>query len=96
MGYLKAVLRLEKMSQHTRFLGSAVYNECYVACGMADAQFDFRLKPYDFAAGAFIVERAGGKVTDFEGKKWSLATQKVLCSNGRQHKRIIDALHGKE
>jgi myo-inositol-1(or 4)-monophosphatase len=96
MGYMDPVLALEKMSQHTRFLGSAVYNECYVACGMADAQFDFRLKPYDFAAGAFIVERAGGTVTDFEGKRWSLATEKVLCSNGRQHRRIIDMLHGKE
>ena len=96
MGYLEAVLHLEKMSQHTRFLGSAIYNECYVACGTADAQFDFRLKPYDFAAGAFIMERAGGKVTDFEGNGWSLATEKILCSNGKQHKRIIDALHGKE
>jgi myo-inositol-1(or 4)-monophosphatase len=96
MGHLDALLRLEKMSQHTRFLGSAIYEMCYVACGMADAEFDFRLKPYDFAAAAFIVEQSGGKVTDFEGKKWGLGTQKTLCSNGRQHKRIIDVLHGKE
>jgi len=96
MGYLNAVLRLEKMSQHTRFLGTAIYEMCYVACGMADAEFDFRLKPYDFAAAAFIVERAGGKVTDFEGNPWSLGTQKTFSSNGLQHKRIIDVLHGKE
>ncbi|MFA6907829.1 MAG: inositol monophosphatase [Candidatus Micrarchaeia archaeon] len=96
MGHLDAVLKLEKMSQHTRFLGSAIYEMCYVACGMADAEFDFRLKPYDFAAAAFIVERAGGKVTDFEGNAWGLGTQKTLCSNGRQHRRIIDILHGKE
>ena len=96
MDYLDAVLRLEKMSQHTRFLGSAIYEMCYVACGMADAEFDFKLKPYDFAAAAFIVERAGGKVTDFDGKTWGLWTQKTLCSNGKQHKRIIDMLSGKE
>jgi len=96
MGYLDAVLRLEKMSQHTRFLGSAIYEMCYVACGMADAEFDFKLKPYDFAAAAFIAERAGGKVTDFEGKRWRLGTQKTVCSNGRQHKRIIDILHGRD
>ena len=96
MGYLDAVLRLEKMSQHTRFLGSAIYEMCYVACGMADAEFDFRLKPYDFAAAAFIAERAGAIVTDFEGKGWGLGTQKTICSNGRQHQRIVDILHGKE
>ena len=96
MGHLSAVLRLEKMSQHTRFLGSAIYEMCYVACGMADAEFDFKLKPYDFAAAAFIAERAGATVTDFEGNAWGLGTQKTLCSNGRQHKRIIGILHGKE
>jgi myo-inositol-1(or 4)-monophosphatase len=96
MGCLDAVLRLEKMSQHTRFLGSAIYEMCYVACGMADAELDFRLKAYDFAAAAFIAERAGGKVTGFDGEPWSLGTEKILCSNGMQHKRILDALHGKE
>ena len=96
MGYLDAVLHLEKMSQHTRFLGSAIYEMCYVACGMADAEFDFKLKSYDFAAAAFIAERAGGKVTDFEGKRWTLETQKFICSNGTQHRRMLDVLHGKE
>jgi myo-inositol-1(or 4)-monophosphatase len=96
MGMMGGLVQIEKMSQHTRFLGSAVYDTCYVACGMADACMHFKLKPYDFAAGAYIVERAGGKVTDFEGRPWSLATQKLLCSNGRQHQRIIDVLHRRE
>ena len=96
MGQMAGVLALERMSQHTRFLGSAVYNEGYVACGMADAQFDFKLKPYDFAAGVFIVEQAGGKVTDFDGKRWSLSTKKFLSSNGLQHERILRILNGKE
>ena len=96
LGYLDGVLSLERMSQHTRFLGSAVYNEGYVACGMADAQFDFKLKPYDFAAGVFIVEQAGGKVTDLDGKRWGLSTKKFLTSNGKQHKRILNILNGRE
>jgi myo-inositol-1(or 4)-monophosphatase len=95
MGYLKALLYLEDVSQHTRFLGSAVYEMCYVACGMADAEFDYKLKPYDFAAAAFIVEQAGGKVTDFDGNPWSLRTTKFLCSNGKQHKKILEVLNGK-
>jgi myo-inositol-1(or 4)-monophosphatase len=94
MGYLKGLVELEKISQHTRFLGSAIYDMGYVACGMADASLFFKLKPYDFAAAAFIAERAGATVTDFEGKGWSLGTEKFLTSNGLQHGRIIDVLKG--
>lgn len=95
MGILDNLVKIEKMSQHTRFLGSAVYDTGYVACGMADACMHFRLKPYDFAAGAFIVERAGGKVTDFEGKGWGLGTERLICSNGLQHQRLIGLLFEK-
>ena len=92
MGCLGQVVSLEKMSQHTRFLGSAIYDMGYVACGMADAALHFKLKPYDFAAAAFIAERAGATVTDFEGRQWGLGTVKFVTSNGLQHKRILDIL----
>lgn len=95
-GMLRGVLRLEEMSQHTRFLGAAVHNMGYVACGKVDAAMEFKLKPYDFAAGAFIAERAGATVTDLEGKRWTLETKRFLTSNGRQHKRILDILNGRE
>ena len=94
-GKLPGLLKLEKMSQHTRFIGSAIYEMGYVACGMADAEFDFKLKPYDFAASAFIAEQAGAKITDFEGKRWSLETKRFVCSNGRQHKRLLEILNGR-
>jgi myo-inositol-1(or 4)-monophosphatase len=94
MGCLSGLVALEKMSQHTRFLGSAIYDMGYVACGMADASLFFKLKPYDFAAAAFIAERAGATVTDFEGKEWGLKTEKFVTSNGKQHGRIIDILKG--
>lgn len=94
-GMLPALVKLEKMSQHTRFLGSAIYDMGYVACGMADASMHFKLKPYDFAACAFITEQSGGTVTDLGGKPWSLETKRFLASNGRQHKRILDVLNGR-
>ncbi|MEM4634248.1 MAG: inositol monophosphatase [Candidatus Anstonellaceae archaeon] len=95
MGVLKGLLRLERLSQHTRFLGSAVYEMCYVADGTVDAEMDFKLKPYDFAAGAFIAQQAGAKITDFEGKEWGLSTKSFVVSNGRQHSRILEILSGK-
>lgn len=94
-GMLSGLVALERMSQHTRFLGSNVHDMGYVARGMADASMSFRLKPYDFAAAAFIAERAGATVTDLEGRRWGLKTQRFLCSNGRQHGRILGVLNGK-
>jgi myo-inositol-1(or 4)-monophosphatase len=91
-GMLSGLVALERMSQHTRFLGTNVHDMGYVARGMADASVSFRLKPYDFAAAAFIAERAGATVTDLEGMRWNLRTQRFLCSNGRQHKRMLDVL----
>ncbi|MFA6489799.1 MAG: inositol monophosphatase [Candidatus Micrarchaeia archaeon] len=96
MGFMPQVLRIERLSQHTRFMGSAIYEMGYVACGKVDAEIDFKLKPYDFAAAAFIAEQAGATATDFEGKRWSLSTTKFVISNGRQHKRLLDMLNGKE
>jgi myo-inositol-1(or 4)-monophosphatase len=96
-GKMEGVLALERMSQHTRFLGAAVYELGYVACGMADAAIEIKLKPYDFAAAAFIVERAGGKLTGLEGERLELGTSRFLASNGKQHERILRILdEGKE
>lgn len=95
-GFMGGVVALERMSQHTRFVGAAIYDMGLIACGMADASLFFKLKPYDFAAAAFIVEKAGGAVTDFEGKRWSLSTKQFVCSNGRQHRRILEILRSKK
>ena len=50
-----------------RRFGSAAIDLCYVACGKLDGFWEMNLNSYDVAAGAFIVEKAGGKVCDFNG-----------------------------
>lgn len=50
-----------------RRYGSAAIDLCYVACGKVDGFWEMSLNPYDIAAGAFIVEQAGGSVCDFNG-----------------------------
>jgi myo-inositol-1(or 4)-monophosphatase len=50
------------------------------------------------AAGRLLVEEAGGKVTDFNGKLWTeLATygRRTLATNGRVHKEMQSLLKGK-
>lgn len=50
-----------------RRLGSAAADLAYTACGRVDGFYEYGLKPYDVAAGAYIVEKAGGRVGGFGG-----------------------------
>lgn len=61
---------LEWTMKHThgvRRLGSAAADLAYTACGRVDGFFEYGLKPYDVAAGAFLVQQAGGRICDFDG-----------------------------
>lgn len=74
---------LEWTMRHThgvRRLGSAAADLAYVACGRVDGFYEYGLKPYDVAAGACIVEHAGGKVCDFSGGGDWLFGGEILCS----------------
>lgn len=66
----------------TRLMGSAAVELCYVAAGRFDARVEAFLGPWDIAAGAFIVQQAGGKVTDFRGGADWQSGREVLASNG--------------
>ncbi len=87
--------RIAKEVFNVRNLGAAVFNMGYVACGMADACVEFRLQPYDGAAGALLVREAGGKVTDLAGKEWNLDSPTMACSNGKVHQKLLEALAAK-
>ena len=50
-----------------RRAGSAALDLAYVAAGVFDGFFEFRLSPWDVAAGALLIEEAGGVLTDFDG-----------------------------
>ncbi len=47
--------------------GSAALDMCSIASGRAELYFELILQPWDYAAGALIVEEAGGVVTDMDG-----------------------------
>lgn len=65
-----------------RLMGSAAIELCYVAAGRFDARIEAFLGPWDIAAGAFIVQQAGGKVTDLGGGDNWRSGREVLASNG--------------
>jgi myo-inositol-1(or 4)-monophosphatase len=66
-----------------RRLGSAALDLCWVACGRFDGYFEYRLSPWDFAAGMLINREAGGKCSDREGKDLALTSRSAVVSNGK-------------
>jgi myo-inositol-1(or 4)-monophosphatase len=79
-------------AQAVRRCGSAALDLCYVACGRFDGFWELKLKPWDVAAGALMVEEAGGKVSDFEGRTFDPFDQRALASNGRIHEEMRKVL----
>lgn len=75
-------------AQAVRRCGSAALDLCYVACGRFDGFWELKLKPWDVAAGALIVEEAEGRVSDFEGRTFDPFNQRALASNGLIHEEM--------
>ncbi len=70
-----------KNSHGMRRLGSAAADLAYLACGRFDAFYEYDLKPWDVAAGTFIVIQAGGKVADFSGGRNYIFGRQIMASN---------------
>ena len=71
-----------------RRLGSAALDLCYVSAGRFDAFWEQHLKPWDVAAGALIVEEAGGRVTGMDGGRFDPAAAHLVASNGHIHEEM--------
>ena len=69
--------------------GSAALDLCYVACGRLDGFWELKLKPWDIAAGSLIVAEAGGKLSDFSGKPFSIRGHETLATNGLIHDEMV-------
>ena len=72
-----------------RRAGSAALDLCNVASGRFDGFWEFNLNPWDTAAGVLIVEEAGGKVTDFSGGAFQIASRETVASNGLVHDALL-------
>src|ERR1700687_1819910 len=79
-------------TQGVRRTGLAALDLAYVACGRTDGFWEFGLKQWDVAAGALMVEEAGGHVSNMDGSRLDIAAAKIVASNGRLHQRIIETL----
>ncbi|ULJ68598.1 inositol monophosphatase [Wielerella bovis] len=72
--------------------GAASLDLCSLASGRFDGFFEFNLNAWDIAAGALIVQEAGGIVTDMQGEQTWLQTGNIVAANPKilaQMLRII-------
>ncbi len=87
--YMELFKDLTHNTRGLRRLGSAAVDLAYVACGRFDAFYEYSLHPWDVAAGAFIVQQAGGMVCDFSGNDDYLFGQQIIASNIPINKELL-------
>lgn len=94
-GPIQVFEKLIRQGIPVRRLGSAAIDLCWVASGRFDGFYEHKLEAWDSAAGYLIVEEAGGKVTDFEGNKFSPYQPHILATNGIIHEELRSYLGNK-
>jgi len=75
-----------------RALGCAVISHAYVSRGSADGMFTTQMFPWDIAGGGLLIEEAGGKVTDFQGRRWKPVKGAFISSNKKIHSQLLRIL----
>jgi myo-inositol-1(or 4)-monophosphatase len=72
---------------------SASLNLAYVAAGRADAFYSTKLSPLSAVPATLLVTEAGGEVSDYQGKPYSLNDNfEILASNRLLHERLLELL----
>ncbi len=89
--YLDIIKMFLENTHGIRRLGSAAIDLVYVAAGRLEGFFEYDLKAWDVAGGAFILQQAGGKVTDFKGGNNFLFGGE-LCAAGGIHPEMLKVI----
>jgi myo-inositol-1(or 4)-monophosphatase len=72
--------------------GSAAIDLAYVACGRFDGFWEEGLNPWDVAAGFLLITEAGGRVSYYDERQFSIYAPPILASNGLIHDEMLDVL----
>lgn len=96
--YLGAFRDVFLQAKSVRRCGAAALDLAYTAAGIFDGFFEFRLSPWDVAAGSLLVAEAGGIVTDLDGGRRWLESGNVLAAGPGVHEslRALVARHADE
>ncbi|MFN7956966.1 MAG: inositol monophosphatase family protein [Holophagaceae bacterium] len=87
-----ALGRVFPRAKGIRRAGSAALDLAHVACGIFDGYFELGLKPWDIAAGALLVQEAGGVITDWEGGQGWFASGSLVTGTRGVHPELLAEL----
>lgn len=88
----RAVSSLFRMTRDVRRSGSAALDLCMVACGTLDVFIEYRLSPWDVAAGSLIVAEAGGVITRMDGTPVTFDKPgSILAGNPVAHRTVLES-----
>ena len=92
--YLEIIKVFLENTHGIRRLGSAAIDLAYVACGRLEGFFEYNLKAWDVAGGTFIVQQAGGTVSDFKGGS-NYIFGGELCAGNQTHAQMLQVIQDK-
>lgn len=72
--------------------GSAAIDMAYVACGRFDGFWEEGLNAWDVAAGVLLIEESGGRVSYYDGSKFSIYAAPICASNNLIHSEMLEVL----
>lgn len=90
--YLGMFRSLVGQTAGIRRAGAASLDLAYVAAGRFDAFWEFGLSEWDAAAGALLIQEAGGLVSDFSGGHDFLEKGSIVAGNTKCFKAVLTAI----
>ncbi len=87
--YLEAFRAVFLQARSIRRCGSAALDLAYTAAGVYDGFFELRLSPWDIAAGALLIEEAGGVITDLDGGDGYFASGNLIAGSPGVHRQLL-------
>ena len=90
----EALRRLASTCFNMRMYGASSRILSYIAEGKLDVAVEFDDKPWDFAAGACLVQEAGGVITRQDGGPLTLEQSGYIAGNQRLHDEAVALVRG--
>lgn len=90
--YLEVFREVFRQARAIRRCGAAALDLAYTAAGVYDGFFEFRLAPWDLAAGSLLVREAGGRVSDLDGGDGYLQGGNLIAGSPAVHRELLAAV----
>ena len=90
--YTRQLQTMMKTCAGVRRAGAAALDLAYVACGRLDAFWELGLSPWDMAAGALLIQEAGGLVADLKGEQTFLESGDIATATPKVFTTLLEAL----